>query len=315
MPKIPADKSLDSTLAFIGDPYRFVSKRCQNLRSDVFETRLQLRKTICMMGTEAAQLFCDPGRFVRRGAMPLRIQSTLLGRGGVQGLDDEEHRHRKQMFMSLMTPERIQQLADTTGREWHTAAQRWRSMERVVLYDELQEILTRAVCAWAGVPLTELEVERRIQELTALFDYAGSVGPKHWRSRLSRKRAERWIKKLVGQIRVGHVRAPEESASHVIAFHRDLEGNELSPHIAAVEIINVIRPTVAVAVFITFIAHALQEQSRLASALASRRRTVRRAICSGDPAVLSLFSYCGCTSAATVRMERLSVSSGPPGDA
>jgi fatty-acid peroxygenase len=49
-------------------------------------------------------------------------------------------------------------------------------MRTPVLYDESQEILTRAVCAWAGVPLTEPEVAQRTRELTALFDAAGSVG-------------------------------------------------------------------------------------------------------------------------------------------
>lgn len=50
MPQIPKDKGFDSTRAFISDPYRFISKRCRYFRSDLFETRLQLRKTICMVG-------------------------------------------------------------------------------------------------------------------------------------------------------------------------------------------------------------------------------------------------------------------------
>lgn len=78
MRQIPTDKGFDSTLAFISDPFRLISKRCRDLRSDLFETRLRLRKTICMMGPEAAQLFYDVDKFVRRGAVPLRILSTLL---------------------------------------------------------------------------------------------------------------------------------------------------------------------------------------------------------------------------------------------
>lgn len=172
------------------------------------------------------------------------------------------------MFMSLMAPKRIEQLAALIAREWRRFAQRWRSRESVFLY-EIQELLTCAVCAWAGIPLAEAEVKRRTRELTALFDYAGSVGPKHWWSRLARKRADGWIERLVAEIRAGHVQPPQESASYVIAFHRDLEGNLLSPRIAAVEIINVIRPTVAVAVFITFIAHALHEHPELRARLES----------------------------------------------
>lgn len=196
MPQVPKDKEFDSTLAFIRDPYRFISMRCRDLHSDLFETRLRLRKTICMLGPEAAQLFCEPSKFARRGAMPLRIQKTLLGQGGVQGLDDEAHRHRKQMFMSLMSTERIEQLAQATVREWQAFARRWRSMDKVVLYDELHELLTRAVCARAGVPLPDREVKQPARELSALFDYAGSLGPKHWWSRLARRQpndgSRRW---------------------------------------------------------------------------------------------------------------------------
>lgn len=79
--------------------------------------------------------------------------------------------------------------------------------------------------------------------------------------------AERWIETLVSRIRAGNVQPPKESASHVIAFYRDLNGKLLSPPIAAVEIINVIRPTVAVAVYITFIAHALHEHPELRARL------------------------------------------------
>ena len=126
-----------------------------------------------MTGPETAELFYDQERFVRRGAAPGRVQKTLFGRGGVQGLDDEAHRHRKQMFMALMTPERIQHLGELSAEQWRIHARNWASMDRVVLYDEVQEILTRAVCAWAGVPLPEKEVRRRTAELTALFGSAG----------------------------------------------------------------------------------------------------------------------------------------------
>lgn len=267
--EIPRDKSFDSTLALLRDPYRFISKRCRRYRSDLFETRLMLRKTLCMTGPEAAELFYDERRFMRHGAAPGRIQKTLFGQGGVQGLDDEAHRHRKQMFMTLMTAERVGQLAGLTADEWSTHARKWASMDRVILYDELHELLARAVCAWAGVPLAESEVRRRTRELTALFDAAGAVGPRHWWARMARKRSERWIEGIVGQIRAGRLRVPEASAAHVIAWHRDLNDDLLSPHVAAVEILNLLRPTVAVAVYIVFIAHALHQHSECRQKLQS----------------------------------------------
>jgi fatty-acid peroxygenase len=136
MPRIPHDKSPDSTPALLLDPYGFISKRCRRYGADVFEACLLLQKTLCMTGPEAAALFYDPSRFMRRGAAPLRVQATLFGKGGVQSLDGDAHRNRKQMFLALMTPERIAQLAGTSAGWWETYARKWESMDRIVLYDE-----------------------------------------------------------------------------------------------------------------------------------------------------------------------------------
>ena len=141
MPQIPRDTSLESTVALLLDPYGFISKRCRRYGSDLFEARILLRRTLCMTGPEAARLFYDPDRFVRRGAAPGRVQKTLFGVGGVQGLDDETHRHRKRMFLSLMTPGQIGRLAEVTTDGWQACVRKWSAMDRVVLYDEHQELL------------------------------------------------------------------------------------------------------------------------------------------------------------------------------
>lgn len=218
-----------------------------------------LRKTICISGPEAAELFYRQDRFTRRDAAPGRIQKTLFGKGGVQALDGEEHRHRKQMFMSLMTPERIEYLGKLAADQWSAYGRKWESMPELALYDELPELLTRAVCEWAGIPIEESEIGRRAAQLTALFDYAGAVGPKHWRSRLARKQAERWIAEIITRVRAGELHPPDQSAAHIIAQHRGPDNELLSPRIAAVELLNVLRPTVAVSVFVTFAAHALHQ--------------------------------------------------------
>lgn len=77
--------------------------------------------------------------------------------------------------------------------------------------------------------------------------------------RWARKQANGWIEDVVGQIRSGQIRPPEGSAASIIAKHRDLKDDLLSPHVAAVEILNVIRPIVAVGVYVTFVAHALNQ--------------------------------------------------------
>lgn len=258
MRPIPREKIFDSTVPLLLDPYRYIARRCRAHATDLFATRLLLQPAICMTGSAAAALFYDNARFRRFGAPPGRLQKTLFGEGGVQGLDDEAHRHRKAMFLSLMSPESIDRLAELTAHEWQRGAERWTAMERVVLYDEFRTLLTRAVCAWAGVPLAEEEVGLRSRELGAMFDAAGGVGPRHWWSRLARQRGDRWIGAIVDQVRAGALTPPESSPLAVVAAHRTLEGELLNPHVAAVEVLNLIRPTVAVAVYLTFVAHALQ---------------------------------------------------------
>ena len=221
-----------------------------------------------MTGPEAARLFYDPSRFVRRSATPRAIQKTLLGEGGVQGLDNGAHLHRKQMFMSLMAPERIEQLIELTGAEWRLRVRKWESMHKVVLYPEFHELLTRAACAWAGVPLADSEVDARTRAIAVLFDHAGSLGLRHLWSRWARKRADRWMEGVVEKIRNGRLDPPQQSSAHTIAWHRDLNGELLTPHVAAVELLNVIRPTVAVSVYMIFVAHALHAHPKL-------RETVR----------------------------------------
>lgn len=130
-----------------------------------------------------------------------------------------------------------------------------------MLYDEVKEILCRAVCIWAGVPLDEPKVRQRTHELAALFEGVAGIGSKHWSARSARRRLEKWIASLIEDIRAGRLQTPEGSAANMIALHRQRDGNLLSAKIAAVELLNILRPTVAVSVFITFSALAMQEHS------------------------------------------------------
>lgn len=270
-PRIPRDSSPDSTLALLREGYLFISNRCDRYGSDIFQTRLMLQKTICMRGEEAARIFYDTSRFKRAGAAPKFAQKTLFGQGGVQSLDGDAHRHRKHLFVQeLMQPEGVRQLASHMSGHWHSYISRWEHRERVVLYDEVCEILTRSACAWAGVPLAEAEVKERTRDLTLLFDGAGRLGLQHLQARRARSRAERWIGELIKEIRARAERTekrkpgsvstggvPHESALYQIAWHRNIGGDLLPPKVAAVEVLNVVRPVVAIAHYITLAALAL----------------------------------------------------------
>jgi fatty-acid peroxygenase len=255
MADIPTLRSLDSTLALLGDPYRFISSRCRQLGSDIFQTRVLLRPTICISGRAAAELFYGSPHISRAGAAPMRIQKTLLGRGGIQGLDGAAHRHRKAMFLALVGPPRVEEIIAAVAAQWRAAVPRWSG--RIDLYQEVRRVLMRAICAWSAVPLPEADVVRRTDEVAALFDAAGAVGPRHWAARLARGRCERWLGDLIADVRAGRLAVPAESALHAIATFRDVDGALPSPRIAAVELLNVLRPTVAVAVYVVMVAHAL----------------------------------------------------------
>ena len=110
MKNMPHERAPDSSLGVLLEGYAFIGKRARRHRSDVFAARLMLEDTICMTGAEAAELFYDERRFQRVGAAPGLLKKTLFGEGGVQGLDDPDHGHRKQLFMSLMTTENIDRL-------------------------------------------------------------------------------------------------------------------------------------------------------------------------------------------------------------
>jgi fatty-acid peroxygenase len=259
MTEIPRARGLDSTLALKREPYEFISSRCERLNTDVFETRLLGRKTLCMRGRAAAELFYDGRYFMRHGAAPEPLQKTLLGTTGVQTLDDASHRHRKAMFLALLSSARVKALGNLFREELLRAAQSWTQRSRIVLYDELHLILTRCVCAWASVPVPPEDLEERAAQLTAMFDFAGRAGVKHLRARFARRHAEQWISKLIEAVRAGTLHAAEDSALDRISFHCDVDGQLLAPQPAAVELLNVLRPTVAVSVYIVFIVHALHQ--------------------------------------------------------
>lgn len=267
MRTIPRDPSPESTLALLRHPFKFIPERCRRFGSDAFEARVLLRRTICISGPAAAALFADPARFTREGAVPPRVMKTLFGLGGVQTLDGEAHRHRKAMFMSLMTPERIGALRRIATRIWLERATLWGAVDAVELYGQARSILTRAVCEWAGVPLPERAVETRARQFSCMFDSVRTFGPAHWRALHVRQQAETWARGVVRDARNGRIEAAPGTALATIAAFRDLDGELLDAQTAAVELINVLRPTVATAVWVVFVALALHRYPEARGAL------------------------------------------------
>lgn len=256
---IPHDKSLDNILALAQEGYLFIPNRVERYHSDLFEARLLGQNVICMSGEEAVKLFYDPEKFQRKGAAPKRVQKTLFGVNGIQTMDGAEHLHRKHLFMSLMTPPNQKRLAELTLEQWQASIARWELVDNIVMFDESADILCRIACHWAGVPIQEAEVKERAEDFTAMVDAFGAVGPRHWKGKHARNKAEKWIEGIIEKVRAGQLKPEEGTALHAMAFHRELDGKQLDLQMAAIELINVLRPIVAISTFIAYSALALHE--------------------------------------------------------
>lgn len=268
--QMPKEEGIDHSLSLVREGYMYISNRRLTFHSDIFETRLLGKKAICMGGKEAAEVFYDPEKFKRKDAAPNRLMETLFGQNGVQALDGQAHQHRKEMFMSIMSPDGMKKLTDITKQQWELALDRWIQMDQVILYEEAQEILCRSACQWAGVPLQEDEVKGLTKELAAMFESVASVGPAHWLGRNARNRTEKWIAKLTDRVRSGEMELPDNTVFHKFIWHRDLEGNLLVTETVAVEVINILRPIVAISIFISFVALAVYHYPREREKLESR---------------------------------------------
>jgi fatty-acid peroxygenase len=221
-------------------------------------TRVMGRHAVALRGPEAVRFFYDERHVRRHAAVPEPVQGTLFGHGAIHTLDGARHRLRKAMFLSLLTdPDNVADLVDRVADAWNETVATWRPRRSVVLFDEASRAVTRGVCGWAGVPLDEDDVAPLARDLTAMVDGFATLGPRHWRARRARGRRERWLAALVNDVREGAVKAPVGSAVEAVSRQSDLDGELLDPRRAAVELLNIIRPTVAMAWFVAFAGHAI----------------------------------------------------------
>lgn len=252
---------------FLAEGYAYISGRCDELGTDVFTSRLGLVPVTFLRGAEAAGLFYTGELFDRTAAVPPTVMHLLQDKGSMQTLEDDAHRHRKRAFLSLMGPEAMRHLGDLYEEEWHRAMERLRRTGRgtaglpvtFTLHDEVVRILTATVCRWAGIPDERVDVKRRADELGMMVSRVASVGPRNAYAQWRRRGTERWATGLVEAVRAGELRPAEGTALEVLAHHRDTEGELLTPEVAGVELINVLRATVAVSRFIAFAAVALEQ--------------------------------------------------------
>jgi fatty-acid peroxygenase len=261
----------DDTLAFLRQGYLWLPGRGRANRGAPVSTRLGGMRITGLEGPPALEFFYDEHQLRRGGAVPEPILSTLFGHGAVHTLDGEAHRHRKAMFVDLLTTQdAVSSLTDAVARSWDAATPDWFTRARVVLFDAAAVVLARAVCSWSGLAVPENQTTAVARDLVSMVDGFATAGPRHWRARAARRRREAWLAEVIREVRDGSRSAPDGSALAVVSSHRDENGDLLTPAVAAVELLNVLRPTVAVSWFVAYAGHSLhlhpQNRERLKAA-------------------------------------------------
>src|SRR5437763_3142185 len=140
------------------------------------EIRLFGRRTTILSGPEGIQLFYNEAIMRRRDALPRPLLRTLFGAGAVHGLDDDEHRQRKAMFVGLLTPSAARDIATIADDVWRAPGHTC-SLDPAGVFDEAVGVHCEAVCRWAGIPSRAVD-SRLGRYLAAIVDGFGSLGPR-----------------------------------------------------------------------------------------------------------------------------------------
>lgn len=230
LPRLPG---LDHTLRVLKTGYPFIGQTCDTLGVDGFRARLMLREAFCLRGPEAAALLYGRSGVIR----PMR------NKHGVRHLEGEAHRRRKALFIRLvMDPARVEDLT----RRFEDAWMRGLTPDReITVLDHANTALTRAVCGWAGLDLSDRDIARMTHILFRMSDRSGHFGRGTLATFVQRRQLER-------QLRVALRNAQGDTPLAILA-------RELPPETAAVELLNILRPVVAIGRYIAFAAKALHE--------------------------------------------------------
>jgi fatty-acid peroxygenase len=243
----------EAGIGVLTEGYAFGQHRFTRYDVDAFRMRLLGRPTVFLRGIDAARFFYGPDRFDRTALVPRTVLHSLQDEGSVQTLAGAAHLERKAMFVetagTLEAEEALTELfAERLDVEW-----RRRSGEQVSVLFLLSRTLTAVALDWLGLPYDEAALQARTQEFAAMIDGAGSFGPRNVYGRALRLRTERWALELVHRMRGG------ESVGGSLAAHVVARTHADDP-VAAIELLNLLRPVVAVARFGMFAVLALHRQ-------------------------------------------------------
>jgi fatty-acid peroxygenase len=219
--------------------------------ADAFGCRVLGRRALVVRGPDGARAFYDETLVRRKGAIPPPLAALLFGRGAVHGLDDEQHLDRKRIFLELLQAERLTPVVAAVTTRLERRSDQWRGS--IKIFDELAEIYGSAMLSWAGIAVSRREARRISRRLAWIVDGFGFAPGAYARAWACRRWANTWARGLIDDVRSGELIAPAGSALAVLA------ATSLPARVAGVELLNLLRPTVAVAWLGTFAAHALAQ--------------------------------------------------------
>lgn len=259
MEKVPEIKiKLTDVTERLDEGYLLLSELRKEAKAPVVKARLLNKEVIAIYGKEAAKKFYDPRNFKREGAMPKIVLKTLFGENGVQTLDGQAHEHRKTIFMDLMTPKRMEEYHRILDKNLTRKLDRQQG--QFELFDLAKDVLFCSICEWAGIDLSQLtkkEVDQLAEYQISMISSAVTNPATHIKGIDNRKKSEKWAQSLIENARINPVAGKEDVALYAFAKATDDHGELLPIDVAAVELLNVIRPTVALTVWIALMGHAL----------------------------------------------------------
>lgn len=238
--------------------YNLLGELRDDVDAPVVKATFLTEEIIAVYGEEAARKFYDPTLFKREGVMPTPVLKTLFGEDGVQTLDGKAHHHRKNYFMDLMTPERMEDYRNLLDEKLEQKLAKQNGTFE--LFDLANMVLFETIAEWSGINLGNLsedEIENLAKNQITMISGAVTSPTDHFKGIADRNESEEWAQGLIKDAREHPVPGKEHLALYTFAHATDLEGDLLPLEVAAVELLNVIRPTVALTVWMALMGHAL----------------------------------------------------------
>lgn len=272
----PVQRELSARL--LVDRYRALARlRDQSGGGEWFHARMLGRPALVVSGEQGVRTFYDPELVTRHGAVPAPIRLVLFGPGAVHGLNGAQHHRRKQLFLDVIDRQTATRLSAAVSARLEVAVAEWRRVGAVRLFDALAGVYGAAVLDWAGTGTSDEQARVISRELAAIVDGFGVGGSPYPRAALARVRAQRWALQVIRSAREGPTIPPEGTPVAMLAA---TPRSQLSDLVAATELLNIVRPTVAVAYFGAYAAHAID-----------RRPDWRTRLASGSPEHLCAFEH------------------------